>query len=256
MSPMADRQPYGWRGRVGVLVPPANTTVEPELAEGMPDGVGVYASRLPGRVQEDTSIGLRDRFLEYNGTLRQSADSFGGMPLDALVFACTGSSYLVGPAGEEALLSDLRAGARQVCTAALAVRQALTATGCRRLALVSPYPAWLTTAAVEYWAASGFDVVEVVGIPQVKSIYAIAPAAVAAAGSLSVSDVDGIVLSGTGVPTLDVIPHIASTRGVPVISSASASIWWAAKALRLPLGDVPAVAVRSIGEWSHPVEEV
>lgn len=246
----ANRRAYGWLGRVGVLVPPANTTVEPELAAGMPSGVGVYASRLPGRTEEDTSVGLRERFLQYNATLSGTADSFGGMPLDALVFACTGSSYLVGPRGEDALLADLRAGARQVCTAALAVRQALTACGCRRLALVSPYPSWLTAAAVDYWSACGFEVTGTFAIPQVKSIYAITPEEVmAAALSIPTAGIDGIVLSGTGMPTLDAIPSLSDKLRVPVISSASASIWWVVNALGIAWDGVRSPAVRRIRGW-------
>ena len=57
---------YGWRGRVGLIVPPANMTVEPEVADMLPKGVSLHATRLPGQVSEDTSIGLRERFEGYN----------------------------------------------------------------------------------------------------------------------------------------------------------------------------------------------
>lgn len=244
------RPAYGWRGRVGVLVPPANTTVEPELYAGMPSGVGVYASRLPGRTQEDTSIGLRERFVGYNATLGQSADSFGGMSLDALVYACTGASYLVGPRGEPALVAELERGAAQACTAALAVRQVLVTADWTRVALVSPYPAWLTRAAVEYWQASDVEVGAVVSVPDVRSIYAVPPiAVVAAADTIPTAGIDAVILSGTGVPTLDVIPIIASRLGLPVVSSASASIWWFANTLRISPRDVACASVGSIYTW-------
>lgn len=246
-----DRPAYTWRGRVGVLVPPGNTTVEPELATGLPAGLGVYASRLPGRTQEDTSIGLRERFVEYNATLRRSADSFGGLPLDAMLFACTGASYLGGPDSDAALVTDLTAGARQACTAALAVRQLLEACGSRRVALVSPYPDWLTALAVEYWTACGLEVAGVAPVPDVTSIYAITPAAViGVARSLGTAGADAIVLSGTGMPTLPCIPRIADELGIPVISSASASIWWLANALDIPPDDLPLPAVRRIPAWT------
>ena len=46
---------YGWRGRIGLLVPAANTVVEPETARMVPEGVGVYATRLAQPSTSDLS---------------------------------------------------------------------------------------------------------------------------------------------------------------------------------------------------------
>ena len=37
---------FGWRGRIGVLVPPGNPTVEPELYRMVPDGVTLHFARM------------------------------------------------------------------------------------------------------------------------------------------------------------------------------------------------------------------
>lgn len=222
------RRPYGWLGRVGVLVPPGNTTVEPELVAMLPAGISLHASRLPGRVELDTSIGLGERFLGYNATLSESADSFGGLPLDALSYACTGASYLVGPEGEDRLLEDLRrGGAASVNTASLAVDQALSACGAERIALVSPYPQWLTDRAIGYWNARQKVVVGVAPIASVVSIYDITDEEVERAiGSLDLTGVEAVVLSGTGMATLGAISKVADEIGIPIVSSTSCTAWW------------------------------
>jgi maleate isomerase len=215
-------------GRVGVLVPPANTTVEPELWDLMPRSITVHTSRLPGRVAEDTSTGMRERFLGYNETLASSADSFGGLNLDSLGYACTGASYLVGPSGEEALLAKLRAGGvNQVNTAARAITDVLRSMRRERIGLVSPYPAWLTELASGYWQASGFEVSGFDHVAGVVSIYNIEPEDVVHTG-LRVAETkpDALLLSGTGMCSLEPIELLSDQLDIPVISSNVCLAWW------------------------------
>jgi maleate isomerase len=195
---------------------------------------------------------MRERFVGYNESLRATADSFGGMPLDALCLACTGSSYLVGPDGEGELMADLAAGgAPRVNTAAGTIREVLSALGCRRIAVVSPYPAWLTELAVAYWRASGFEVADCIAVSQVVNIYAIqASQALDAARRLDLLQVDGIVLSGTGMPTLDAIQQLASEIRVPVVSSNLCTAWWFVSTVdRGAARDSPSPALRQLVDW-------
>ena len=38
---------YGWRARLGLLVPSSNTTNEPEFHRVLPEGVSLHTGRLP-----------------------------------------------------------------------------------------------------------------------------------------------------------------------------------------------------------------
>ena len=120
---------YAPRGLVGVLTPQANTTVEPELGILAPAGVGVLAARL---TSDDPSM---DRRLhDYFDGIGRTIAQFAGMPLASVGFACTGASYLAGPAREDRAIGDLSARLGfPVVTSALAIVAAALFVGPRRL---------------------------------------------------------------------------------------------------------------------------
>ena len=243
---------YGWRGRVGLIVPPANLTIEPEVAAMLPNGVSLHVTRLPGQVSVDTSIGLRERFEGYNRTLAATANSFGGADLSVLCLGVTGCCYLAGAEHEEKLLTDLRAGgAPHVITAARAIRLLLEAFDRRRVALVTPYPDWVIDLAKIYWQASGLEIVAVLPIPDVVSIYAVnTEKVIAAVGALATSGAEAIVLSGTGVATLPAIEKVAGSSAVPVISSNLSLGWWSLETLRRDVSlETPSPGLRSVYRW-------
>jgi maleate isomerase len=246
---------YGSKGRVGVIVPPANMTFEPELAAMMPADVALYATRLPGTVAKDTAIGLRERFQGYIKALGETANSFGGAALDAVCLGVTGTSYLVGADAEASLLGDLRkSGAPHVVTAAKAIYELLARFCCRRIALVTPYPTWVIDYAKSYWTDSGLEVVGISPLPDVVSIYDVnTEKVVAAARQLEDLGPDVIVLSGTGVVTLAAIEQLATSVRVPVISSNLSVGWWILDKLNLdPSVDTPSAALSAVSRRLAP----
>lgn len=205
--------------RVGVLVPPENPTVEQEFRDLLSPDMSFHTARLPV-VQGN----LRERLLAYNESLADMSGAFANMSLSALLLACTGSSYLVSPGGEGSLTGPMGSRGAHPMTAAGAVTQSLRSLDRRRLAIVSPYPDWLTSLAVEYWEHAGFSVSNVVKVPAPAGIYALSTDDVVAhIRQLPRRESDVILLSGTGMPTCDAALSIGTSMGVPVISSNIAS---------------------------------
>jgi maleate isomerase len=142
-----------------------------------------------------------------------------------VLFACTGSTYLVGLDDEDRRFA---AQAVPIVSAARAVLAALDALGAKRLALVSPYPAWLTDACVAFWQTQGKTVVTV-RTPEgdrsdTRRIYDLGSAhALKEIHALADTKADCILVTGTGMPSLGAIAK-ARTR-VPVLSSNLCLAW-------------------------------
>jgi len=200
---------------IGVGTPQANPTVEIEFQRFIRGPAHAVFTRLVS--DADTP---RERLVEYMAQLPKALASFDTMPLRAFAFACTGSSYLLGAEREEELCNELMQRHRiPVVTATQGIRRELEGRGARRIAMLAPYPQELCDAAVAYWSKLGFDIVVYSRIdvgPDTRAIYDITDEQVIAAlGEFDDQGADLVLLSGTGMPTIEALKR--SDR--PMLSS-------------------------------------
>jgi maleate cis-trans isomerase len=201
---------------IGILTPQANTTVEQEMR------ILLEAPFITARLT-CPSGDSRTRLLQYFHGVHDTAAQFDVAPIDVIGFACTGSSYLV--ENEEASFAG---GKRPIVSAAAAVRDALRELGACRIALLSPYPEWLTKACVAFWSRHHIEVAHVASPAgeraDTRRIYSLDhDAAAAAFAKLDTSKADAVLVSGTGMPSLRLIASVKSA--VPVLSSNLCLAW-------------------------------
>lgn len=228
---------YAPRGLIGLLTPQANTTVEPEMAILTPPGYAFINARLMS--DKDT---IEARLVDYFATLSGQLRQFANAPIGTALVATSGMSYLAGVEAERLILAEVSATAGiPVFTSAIASVHMLQALGAQRIALVSPYPENLNVESRKYWTAHGFMVAAETGAfkdtGNFHPIYSLfGGEALEALDALPQTDLDAILMLGTGMPTLEPIRRRPFIGKAPVISCMLATAWRTTAALdRAPL---------------------
>jgi maleate isomerase len=243
----ADAREYGRAGLYGLLTPQGNPTAEPEMRILLPPQSSMLCARLTSRGGD-----LRRRLTDYFERLSTFIDQFDDIAFDAVGFACTGSSYGLAAQEERIQLAGIetRKG-YPVVTAAGAVEQALEALAIQAIALVSPYPAWLTDACRAHWERRGVRVTASLQLPPAspaQPIYAHTTAALLErVERFDTHGAEAMLLTGTGMPSLRALQPLEAARGVPVLSSNLCLAW----ALTRTAGRAqPGPESRLYGGWS------
>lgn len=229
---------YGWRTRLGVIVPSSNTTNEPEFYRYVPDGVSVHTARMRLSDANAADLEAMAEDIERCGALLATAD------VDVVAYGCTTGSLVKGPGYDEdieARLSDA-VGAPAVATAA-AVKRAFDTLDIERVAITTPYIEDLNERETAFLEAAGYDVLAIDGLdlePNLDIGAQLPETAYREARAIDTPDAEGVFISCTNYRTFECIEPLETDLGKPVVTSNQATLW---NALRragiesdLPLG--------------------
>lgn len=222
------------RAGFGVLVPAGNPTVEPELYRMAPASITIHFARLRSPAGEPGATeGLETRTLGYLDALPDAVSAIAEVKPDLVVLSHTALSYLNGFAREDALIDRVKAlSGAPAATAARSVREALVHLGARRIAVAMPYPEAIGVASHAYWQAAGFEVVARHRMADVTNIYhETEERALALGREADVPAAEALLISGTGLPTVGIVERLERDLGKPVVTSQTATLWYALRAL-------------------------
>lgn len=237
MKAVALYSPYGWKARIGLIVPSTNAVNEPEFWRMAPEGVSILTARamLLGAASEES-------YFNMARAVDGAADELATAEVDVVVYGCTSGS-IVCPLPELVSSMKARTGKPALATAG-AVIAALRALGVKRIAVGTPYVEFVNVKEKAFLEDYGFSVTSMRGLElghtqeERRAIGRVPPEAVfRLARMIDRPDADAIFISCTNLATIEIISALEQELGKPVITSNQASFWACLRllGLRMPI---------------------
>ena len=225
----------GLLGRIGVLTPDFDPVPESEMWAMAPPGISIHASRVP---YASLPAGDRARSFAEPPRIDSAVELLAGLTPHVIVYAYTGTSYLLGAEADESLRARLekRAEGIPVILAAPAASEALRLLRVRRLALI--HPPWFSeevnAAGKEYFASRGIEVVHCAPMAPARPFMEVSPPEVFAWAKANVpGNAEAILIGGNGLRAVGVIHALEKTLGRPVLTANQVAFWQALRVMDL-----------------------
>lgn len=212
---------YGWRGRIGVVVPTGNSVVEPEFYRMAPEGVSIHANRVALKDVTPQSL------LEMEHDTARSARGIATVRVGVICFACTSGSFVGGPGYDTRLIEIMQeATGVAATTTTSAVMKGLASLNVSKIALATPYTDAVTKLEVDYLQAAGYEVTNWKGggIVETADIQECRPeVSYQRAREVDSDQAEAVFISCTGFRNVEHLAKLEADLGKPVISSNQAS---------------------------------
>ena len=214
---------YGWRARIGLLLPSANVVFEPEFSKVLPEGVSAYSARMYNKKADlEDTIGL-ERDIE-----RASKELSSTRP-KVIGFCCTSGSLVKGKGWDKEIINRIQKVVNvPATTTTTASIKALSRFKVERVSIVTPYIADLDQKEKEFFEASGLKVLSIdgLGIEEAVEIGDVDPSEVYDFAMKKCSgEADGLFISCTNLRTIEILEVLERDLKRPVVSANQATMW-------------------------------
>jgi len=226
--------PYGYRAKIGLIVPSTNTVNEPEYYMMAPRGVSIHTARimLLGKATEES-------YFKMGEETSRAAAELATAEVDVMAWGCTSGGVIMPREKIERMMIDA-SGIPSVATIS-AVLAALKALGAKKIALGTPYVNFVNEAEVKLLEENGLTVVSWYGLElgetqeERRGIGRVPPESLfRLARYIDRPEADTIFISCTNLATVEWIASIEKELGKPVVTSNQASFWRALRMAGVP----------------------
>jgi len=226
---------YGWRGRIGLLVPSINTTMETEFWRIAPEGVSVHSARIAGGRH-----GTPEELRGMEAASKQAARDVAMVEPDVVVYGCTSGSFFEGPEWNRKICDQLSEIAKApAVTTAGAMAAALMAGGHGKVDVVTPYVEltnerlrhFLRAHDIEVVTLGTFDMLDMFDHAKIEpgEIYR-------KVREITTPKSEAVFVACTQLRAMEVLDNLERDLGKPVYSAIQATAWQAYQAMGIDPG--------------------
>lgn len=215
---------FGWRAKLGLIMPSNNTVIEPELSMALPRGVTIHGHRVGVKPEE--------RGEDFMEVLRKDAveNGFKMGPVDCIAYCCLTTSFYHGIGWDQELLDEMRKNTgKPVTTAATAMLRSLEKMEVEKVSIATPFRKDVNVKLVEFLEGNGFKIAGMNAIDPAPSPQEVIllPSTVAyrLAKTAVKPDSDCVFICSTDLPSLEIIDALEKDIKKPVISTNQALLW-------------------------------
>lgn len=219
---------YGWRARLGILVPSHIIAIEPEFGRMTPEGVSCHYHRFTftgGKTNEEVVRGLK-RAEELIG---DATEIITHVLPSVVVMTGTGVSFIGGYGYDQMLITKIqeRNGHLPTTTTSTSVIEAFRKLGIKKVSMAMPYVEPVAKAAVKFVEDNGVKVLKAkwlnkggMDIAEVsdETLYHLAREVDDPAS-------DALFISCVDLHTIQIIEKLENDLQKPVITSNQATMW-------------------------------
>lgn len=221
---------YGWRGRIGLLVPSINTTMETEFWRIAPEGVSVHSARIAGGRH-----GTPEELRSMENASKKAAEDVGMVEPDVVVYGCTSGSFFEGPEWNKKICDQLSQITKApTVTTAGGMAACLMAAGHRKVDVVTPYVELTNERLKQFLKAHGIDVLKL-GTFDMLDMFdhaKIQPEEIyRKVKETTTPEADAVFVACTQLRALEVVDMLERDLGKPVYTAVQASAWQAFEAI-------------------------
>lgn len=222
---------FGWRARIGLILPADNTVAEPEL----------YSLGLPGVTFHSVRLSATEHAAMRAEAVTVAA-SLAEMAVDIVVYACAETSFDAGDDERDRVSSLIQEACDvPVVTATGAMLAALAELSVRRLAVVTPYTQKSGTLLEQTLAENGLEILGAVHrdfretSQDPREWYETNRQSAATtydmARRVNTPDADAVLVSATNLAFLPLLEQAERDLGKAVVSSNQSILWWCLREL-------------------------
>ncbi len=214
---------YGWRAKIGIIIPSLNNTMEPELNRMAPRGVAVYCTRLL------LEKGLPENLEKLAHDTEKAADLLKTADVTGILYGCTSGSLIKGVGWDQEIIRRIesRTGI-PATTTSTAVIEAFKELRVKSVAVATPYVDEVNRIEKDFFEAHGVKVVNIQGLGYTTGaeLHKESPeTAYLFARKVDRKEADCLFISCTDFAAIEVLNVLEQDLGKPAMSSNTVSLW-------------------------------